>query len=138
MKKLYLNKFLLFSLVAAFLSLQWSSTHIHLAEQHEHDGGQHRHAATAHKHLLTNHHSDAFDIAASVDLDHSNVVELEHTCTASITKLLKHAVITNTSNFDLFDRACFSCEIQEASTDQPPHDYLEYSIQNTRGPPLTT
>ena len=138
MKKIYFNRFFIASLITAFLALQWASTHIHLAEQHAHDGGQHRHAATTHKHLLTNYHSDAFDIAsnASLDVDHSNIVELEHTCTTSISKLHKHIAIINSSIIELVEQACFSCDVEIANIDQPPYDYHQYST-TIRGPPLT-
>lgn len=71
---------LIFILLAAFLSLQWSSAHIHLASQHEHDGDQHQHAATAHNHQLATHHQDIIDFT-DVEHESSSVVELDKLCT---------------------------------------------------------
>lgn len=82
MKKYYTNKFFLHVLITAFLFLQWSSTHIHLADKHEHNGSQHQHAVNAHQHQLSNHHNDVIDVAE--DLSHNNshkVVEIEQVCT---------------------------------------------------------
>lgn len=67
---------LLLVLVTAFLSMQWTTTHIHLAEHHDHDGVQHQHSAEAHAHQLTNHHADAID-----SNHHNNLVEIDHQCT---------------------------------------------------------
>ena len=77
------NKSFLFSLITAFLFLQLSNTHIHLAGKHEHDDGQHQHAVTAHQHQLASHHEDVIDVAAETfsHADSNKVVELEHVCT---------------------------------------------------------
>jgi hypothetical protein len=86
MIKTRLKQSFVFILITAFLSLQWSSAHIHLAAQHEHDGGQHQHAATAHNHQLTNHR-DVIDSASVthvtelVSHESHTVVELDQLCT---------------------------------------------------------
>ena len=83
MKKLNFNKPLLVSLITAFLFLQWSATHIHLAGEHEHDRGQHQHQVTTHQHQLTSHHVNTIDIASDTlsHADNHKVVELEYLCT---------------------------------------------------------
>lgn len=67
---------LLLVLVTAFLSMQWTTTHIHLAEHHDHDGGHHQHSTETHAHQLANQHSDVIDSS-----HHNDVVELDHQCT---------------------------------------------------------
>ncbi len=44
------NYLLLVVLVVAFLSMQWTTSHVHLATQHHHDGNHHQHALTTHAH----------------------------------------------------------------------------------------
>lgn len=82
MRKLCFNKPLLFSFITAFLFLQWSATHIHLASEHEHDGSQHQHTVTAHQHQLVSHHTDAIDVAGDTltHIDTNKVVEIEYIC----------------------------------------------------------
>lgn len=83
MKKLRFNKPFLLTLITAFILLQWSSVHIHLAAEHEHNGNQHQHAANAHQHQLLSSHADAIDVAADTfsHTDSNKVVELEQVCT---------------------------------------------------------
>lgn len=72
------NKFFIFILVTAFISLQWSSTHIHLAENHVHDGAIHQHEPETHNHDLASHHPDVIDKNSDFSNQHNdNVVELE-------------------------------------------------------------
>lgn len=61
--KLRLNHTLLFVLITAFLTMQWSAAHIHLAEHHDHDGSHHQHSFEAHAHQLAGHHTDTIDLS---------------------------------------------------------------------------
>ena len=56
--------------------MQWTASHIHLAEHHDHDGSHHQHSTEAHSHQLTGHHVDAID--SSHKIGDFTVVELEH------------------------------------------------------------
>jgi len=63
-------------LITAFLAMQWSATHIHLAEHHDHDGTHHQHSIEAHAHQQAGHHTDTIDLShLSSDL---SVVEIDH------------------------------------------------------------
>lgn len=76
----FFNKTSTVFLITAILSMQWSVTHIHLAEDHQHDGASHQHALEAHSHDLTGHNIDAIDIGASdIDIAHAdnNIIELD-------------------------------------------------------------
>lgn len=75
-----------FIIITAFLSLQFSSAHVHLAAQHEHGDGQHQHTATAHNHQISTHHDvidSAYNERTSELVSHEThtVVELEQFCT---------------------------------------------------------
>ncbi len=61
-------------LVIAFISMQFSSAHIHLAKSHNHDAGAHHHAQLGHSHALADHHQDSFDTSEA--LSYNQVVEL--------------------------------------------------------------
>lgn len=75
------NYALLFMLITAFLAMQLTTTHIHLAEQHNHDGSHHQHQIEAHAHNLTDQHTDAIDF--SHQTGDANVVEFDHECSSA-------------------------------------------------------
>lgn len=81
MTKYRLNCTLLFVLIAAFLAMQSAAAHIHLAEHHDHDGSHHQHQSEAHAHQSIDSHDDVID--SSHQMDHANVVELDHECSTS-------------------------------------------------------
>ena len=64
---------LLLLLVTAFLSMQWTAVHIHLAEQHDHDGSHHQHQPEAHAHHLSIQSVAAIDF--SHQEHHANVLD---------------------------------------------------------------
>lgn len=66
---------LLLMCITAFLAMQWTSTHIHLAEQHTHEGSYHQHQVVAHAHHLTNHHASVID--SFQQTSHASVIELD-------------------------------------------------------------
>ncbi len=67
---------LLFVLITAFLTMQWTAAHIHLAEHHDHDGSHHQHSIEAHSHQLAGHHTDTID--SPLQSEDLSVVELDH------------------------------------------------------------
>jgi len=68
---------LLFILIVAFISMQWVSVHIHLAESHTHDGIEtHHHEVESHAHNLTLHYSDKIDSFHLADT--SNTIDLDN------------------------------------------------------------
>ena len=82
----YRQSFIFILITALLFSLQWSSAHIHLADEHEHSGEQHEHSVTAHNHQLASHHRDVIDsanmdiTADSIAHDNHKVIELEQLC----------------------------------------------------------
>lgn len=134
-------------LITAFLVLQWSSTHIHLAGQHDHDGAEHQHEVLSHQHQSGSGHIDALvDVAENTNLgtefgldshvDSSGVVELSHDCTncysQAIAKLVSQfppALLLYTRSRSVPGPAGFY------STDLP-YNYLAYSLPAVRAPPV--
>jgi len=88
MTKFRLNHTLLFTFIAAFLTIQWTTAHIHLAEHHDHDGSHHQHNIEVHTH----HSIDQPDSATNLSHQPNSldVVELDYEFSAKkIEKLEK-------------------------------------------------
>ena len=149
MTKLRLTHSLLFVLITAFLTTQWSVAHIHLASHHDHGGAHHHHQVETHAHhaigqhasshsssqhhIVASHHTDVID---SVDVDNNiNVVELDHDCNATNGKIKTpaNAVIAST---------IWQSTGPLTRTFHQPHfahikaGYLEQSSIQLRAPPL--
>lgn len=73
MTKLRFNFLLVFALMIAFLSMQTTSAHIHLAEHHNHEG-VHSHEVESHAHHLTSHYTETMELSHQVDA--SNTIDL--------------------------------------------------------------
>ena len=140
MNKLSFNKSLLFSLIAAILFLQWSTTHIHLAGEHEHDSGQHQHEVTIHQHKLVSHHADVIDVA-SVTLSHADshkVVELEHVCTQFHGKLGQLYTAVPSNSWDILEREISSKSDVTSYQQNVYQTYHQYSSIRLRAPPVSS
>ena len=137
MRKHCTHKPFLAFLITAFLLLQWSATHIHLAGEHEHDGEQHPHALTTHQHQLSSHHPDAIDVASD-PLSHAKsnkVVELDHACTQFHGKLGEQAALLSSYTWDLVRRQGIhqpGAIIRQLGTYQTYHQYTALRL---RAPP---
>ena len=124
------NKMLFLVLLVSFLSLQWSSAHIHLAEQHNHDGTHHQHEIEAHAH----HQALSADSAHSTD-DSDNLVELDLDCN-------RYATSKYDSQYIAFSSVNNYLRIYyQVGDNEPPviHKsklrYIDYSTIQFRGPP---
>ena len=80
MTKFRLNKTMFFVLVTAMLSMQWSVTHIHLAEHHDHDGSHHQHNTEAHAHQSFTHNDDLTNSDHQIFQQDVKVVEVCSEC----------------------------------------------------------
>ena len=127
------NKMLFLVLLVSFLSLQWSSAHIHLAEQHNHDGTHHQHEIEAHSH----HQTLSADSAHSID-DSDKLVELDLDCN-------RYATSKYDSQYIVFSSVNNHLSIYyQAGDNAPPviHKsklrYIDYSTIQFRGPPQTS
>ena len=129
-----LNHTLLFVLITAFLTMQWSTVHIHLAEHHNPDDSHHQHEIAFHAHYSIGHHADA--IGFSHQAGSTNVVELDHKYSApkiKVWKKLSSAAITPA--FQLLSSTQPIC-IQPLVVVSPKRNHFYFSIVNLRGPPL--
>ena len=133
MIKICSKKTLLFFLVTVFLSVQWTATHIHLAEHHDHDGNHHQHNIQAHAHNTPSHHADTIDSAHVTD--DSNVVELDNDCTSPGWKKAG-------DQFTVFASSCHSflfvpqlLSIKLSQQDDNKQNYHAYSTIRLRAPP---
>ena len=75
--KFWLTRLLSLFLVTAFLSMQWSPSHIHLSEQHDHEESQHQHQAEKHAHNLT---KKLISLDVSHQANHANAIVLAYEC----------------------------------------------------------
>ena len=127
-----LNKTLLLFLVTAFLTVQWTATHIHLADHHDHDDSHHQHELEAHAHFLTDHQTDSIDAEATPD--DLRVVELEHKSNLPIAKKITPAIAVIASvNLPLLSFQSVSFELP-LFTDYKS-SYLDQSTVSPRAPP---
>ena len=124
------NKMLFLVLFVSFLSLQWSSAHIHLAEQHDHGDTHHQHEIEAHSH----HQTLSADSAHSID-DSDKLVELDLDCN-------RYATSKYDSHYIAFSSVNNHLSIYYPSGDNEPPvlqksklRYIDYSTIQFRGPP---
>ena len=124
------NKMLFLVLLVSFLSLQWSSAHIHLSGQHDHDDSHHQHEIEAHAH----HDSLSSHGAHSID-DTDKLVELDLDCNRYHTsKYDSQCIIFSSVNNQL-------SIYYQVSNNEPPITYtsklryIDYSTIRFRGPP---
>ncbi len=74
--KYHSNFVLVLLLVTAFLSMQWTAVHIHLADQHIHDKSLHQHQIETHAHDLINKSVAAVNLPDQAS--HTDVIDLDH------------------------------------------------------------
>jgi len=130
-----LNKTLLLFLVTAFLTVQWSATHIHLAGHHVHDDSHHQHVLETHAHFLTDHQTDSIDTEATTD--DLSVVELDHKSNLPIEKKITPVIAMIASVYlqSLFFQLV-SFELPVFTADKS--SYLDRSTVSPRAPPQTS
>ena len=77
---------LILLLAVVFLSMPWTSVHIHVAENHSHDGIHHQHQSETHSHslLADTDFSHQANHADAVELDNNYRIEKPEKQTASL------------------------------------------------------
>lgn len=128
-----LNRTLLLFLVTAFLTVQWTATHIHLAEHHDHDDSHHQHDLETHAHFLTDHQIDSVDSEATTDF--VSVVELDHNSNLPTAKKITPAiaVIASVNQSLLLSFQSVSFELPVFTDGKS--DHLDRSTVSPRAPP---
>jgi len=128
-----LNLALLFVLIAAFLSMQSTAAHIHLAEHHDHDGSHHQHQTATHAHQSIVDHDDAIDF--SHQMDHADVVELDHECSTTKENKQKKPSDSIVARAHRQPVHSISISIELPVVINTKLNYLYYSTINPRAPP---
>ena len=134
MIRFHQNKAFLILIVTAFLSVQWSSAHIHLATHHDHDGSHHQHASKVHLHDVGSHHADAIDISHADN--HEDIVELDRECTSPNSKKFddQSNVLTQYYEYSIYQlRQGVNCSSIYIA---PGASWLSYSTIRLRAPPV--
>lgn len=131
--KYRLTHTLLFVLIVAFLTMQSAAAHIHLAEHHDHDGSHHQHQSATHAHQSIDSHADA--INSSHQMDHVNVVELDHECSTTTKNKQEKpsaSIVTRAFRQPILSK---SISIELPVVINTKLNYLYYSTINPRAPP---
>ncbi len=132
MTKIKLNYIQLLFLITAFLTVQWTATHVHFSEDHNHDGTTHKHQIETHTHQFISINDSSYK------LSHSNIIELDSKGYKQNRKIEKPESIDiaiQTFNLQVI--------IPLAKLEVPPfintrQGYSLYSSSNPRAPPLNS
>jgi hypothetical protein len=132
MKKTKLNYVQLLFLITAFLTIQWTSTHVHFSENHNHDGNIHKHQIETHTHQYLSLND------SSIQVSHINIIELD-------TKdYIQNRKIEKTESLDIAIQTFnLQAVIPLVKLDVPlfinkRQGYSLYSSSNPRAPPLNS
>jgi len=117
-------------LITAFLTVQWTATHVHFSEDHNHDGNTHKHQIETHTHQFISIND------SSPQLSHSNIIELDSKDYRQNRKIEKNEsldIVIQTFNLQVI--------IPLVKLEVPPfintrQGYSLYSSSNPRAPPL--
>lgn len=126
------STYTLLLLITAFLTMQWSSTHVHLPEQHNHDGSQHQHQAKLHSHNLI----DEADTSHSPNqVSHVNVITFDSEyCFHKQQKPNKLSAILISETPQLVGSLLLICYKAPIAINSSLN-YSKYSTNNPRAPP---
>lgn len=128
----------IYVLIAAFLAMQWTTTHAHLNDHQQNEDIQHQHQIEAHTHNLVVQHTKIIELSHSADHEHTaheSIIEFD--CKASLPNREKQK-----SNLFLFADLTFQLRRSIAltrvtiafdRTGRP--DRLYRSQRNPRAPP---
>ncbi|MGV6851978.1 MAG: hypothetical protein ACWA5R_07355 [bacterium] len=121
-------------LVAVFLVMQWSTVHVHLAEQHNHNGS-HYHQAEIHSHdidsqFLENGHQ-------LHGANHTDVIEVDDDYSLQrIGDKLSATILLSSANTGLLYPVFFIVTLRKAVVKHHISDYFSFSSLHSRAPPL--
>lgn len=135
MTKFRLNRTIFFVLVTAFLSMQWSSAHIHLAEHHDHDGSHHQHEVEAHAHQSITQDDNSSSSTYQIDNHNVNVVEIDHQCNTKTGNHLDNQFIASTPDDFHLSFPALKSSIEPTKLNFSKLRYIDYSTIYGRAPP---
>jgi hypothetical protein len=121
------NYLLLILSLASFFTLNWTSSHIHIAKHHNHGGSYHKHQTQVH-----NHHLDNIDISS--EHQHLNIIKIEYQSNLQDKqKVKKPTYIFSNTSYSLENKLYLDRYI--GSIHNKKLSYLTYSKLNSRAPP---
>jgi len=68
---------LIYIMLATFMVVKWTPSHVHLNTQHDHGSERHQHSVEAHSHQSVAFHADKID-SVHLQVEESMVVDLDH------------------------------------------------------------
>lgn len=124
-----------FVLVVAFLSMQWSSAHIHLAQHHDHGGSHHQHGVEAHAHQSITQDENSNRSTFETDNHDVNVVEIEHQCNTKNGNHFDEQFIASTPCDFHLSFSALKSSFESTELNSSKQRYLDYTTIYGRAPP---
>ena len=132
MNKTKLNYVKLLFIITAFLTIQWSTTHIHFSENQNHDGKIHKHQIETHSHEYISINDSA------TQLNHSNIIELDTEYTLQNRKKQKDSTLDIAVLTFNLNQSIPLVKTQVPIFINTKQRYSLYSSSNPRAPPLNS
>jgi len=132
MKKTKLNYVQLLFLITAFLTIQWTSTHVHFSENHNHDGDLHKHQIETHSHQYISNKESSFQVS------HSNIIEFDPTYYKQNKKIEETSFVDVTVHVFNFESILPVIKLDVPLFINKRQGYSLYSSSNPRAPPLNS
>lgn len=136
MAKFQLNYTLVSVIITAFLAVQLTVDHIHLADHHDHDGSHHQHRSETHAYHIVGDHADTIDF--SHNTNDSKVVAIDHSCNLLKRKCQDNSSIDATLVVFHWPDLGLSEKAGLKETVNAKHSQLERTSVNPRAPPQTS
>ena len=136
MRAFELNHALLFVLITAFLTMQWTATHIHLSQKHNHSGSHHQHKVENHNHDLTNKY--VIDIDSVHEVNHANAVDIDHKYTLSKSEKQKYTPLAAAPPSYQLPQSFLPTSVKIPVNLSTKLSYFDRSTVSPRAPPKTS
>ena len=130
-----LSNYALLLLITAFLTMQWSSTHVHLPEQHSHHGSQHQHLANLHSHSLIDEVNASH---VSHEVSHANVITFDLECSFQKQQKTNNLPVALISEAPQLVTSLWLISYKFPVPLDHPLSYFRYSTNHPRAPPQTS
>ncbi len=117
-------------LITAFLTLQWTTAHLHLGQQYNEHASHHQHSAKAHTHNLTNQSVNVLH-----QTGYTNVIVFTDECHVPKQEKQKHfstALVAKATSLSLSQPFLL---VKAKIPKNPKSNYFDLSIVNPRAPP---
>jgi len=129
-----LNKALLYCLIATFLTLQWSATHLHLSNNHTHDGSHHNHHNEFHAHYSIESGTNAVNTLHHSD--NNQTVEFDFELSNQKSEKLEKSLVAITSSSESVVAKIIPFHFDFVEVDPPPTNPHFLTSIKPRAPPF--